>query len=385
MEVYLDNSATTQPFPEVIQAVHETFEQYYGNPSSLHRKGFETEKVLKNARRLVAEAIGAAGSELIFTSGGTEANNLAIFGVLGKLSRGNHLVASQVEHPSVLNVFKQLEQRGYQVTYLPVDGTGMVDLDELRASLEYHPVLVSIMLVNNEIGTIQPLAAISRILDTHKNKPLLHVDAVQAFGKVPFDVRKLNIDLLALSGHKFHGPKGVGVLYIRKGIQLEPLTYGGGQEAGYRSGTENVPGIAGMGMAAALAITGINANILKLAQLKEQLAAAVVRDIETVRINSPNTGDCAPHILNISFPGIKGEILLHALEQDGIYISTGAACSSRKNTPSHVLKAVGLSEAEIASAIRFSFSIRNTETEINYVIDKLTRRVRELRRIIGRK
>jgi cysteine desulfurase len=382
MEVYLDNSATTQPFPEVIQAVRETLEQCYGNPSSLHHKGLEAEKILKNARRLVAEVIGAADTELIFTSGGTEANNLAISGALGKLKRGDHLVTSQVEHPSVLNVFKRLEQQGYQVTYLPVDHTGMVDLNELRASLEYHPVLVSIMLVNNEIGAIQPLAAVGQILGALKNKPLLHVDAVQAFGKLPCNVHKLNIDLLTLSGHKFHGPKGVGALYIRKGIQLEPLVYGGGQEAGYRSGTENVPGIAGMGVAAALATADLNTNILKLRQLKAQLAAAIARNIETVRINSLDTGDFAPHILNVSFPGVKGEVLLHALEQDGIYVSTGAACSSRKNSPSHVLKAIGLKETEIEGAIRFSFSTRNTETEIDYVSDQLTRRVRELRRVM---
>ncbi len=382
MQVYLDNSSTTQPFPEVIEAVEECFRENYGNPSSLHRKGLEAEKIIKNSRRRIAETLGAADNELIFTSGGSEANNLALFGVINKYQRGNYLVTSQIEHPSVLHAFKRMEQQGYKVTYLPVDGTGKVNLDELQTCLNSHPALVSIMMANNEIGTIQPLEAIRAIIDAQKNKPLFHVDAVQAFGKLLFNVKKLNIDLLTISGHKFHGPKGIGALYLRKGIQLEPLIYGGGQETGHRSGTENVPGIAGMGVAAAQIMRNLNSNIHKLRQLKKHLTEFITRSIENIRVNSLDTEDFAPHILSVSFPGIKAEVLLHALEQDGIYVSTGAACSSRKQSPSHVLTAIGLNKDEIEGTIRCSFSIQNTEPEINYVSERLVHHVRELRRII---
>jgi cysteine desulfurase len=383
MEVYLDNSATTKPAPEVVQAIRETWEEYFGNPSALHRKGLEAEKMLKKSRCQLAEAIGAADNEVIFTSGGTESNNLAIFGVLKKLrQRGNHLLTSKIEHPAVRNVFKELEHEGYQVTYLGVDASGRIDPDELRAGLEQKPVLVSIMLVNNETGSIQPISNIGATLTDIKPKPIFHVDAVQAFGKVPFQVRDLNVDLLSLSGHKFHGPKGTGALYIRKGIPMAPLLFGGGQEGGLRSGTENVPGIVSMGVAAELAWAHLAENAAKMINLKRQLLNYLESGIEPVRINSPDEPQFAPHILNVSFPGIKAEVLLHALEQDGIYVATGSACGSKKKTPNHVHQAIGLSEAESEGTLRFSFSIYNTETEINYVGEKLKKYVAELRRIM---
>ena len=383
MEVYLDNSATTKPAPEVVQAIRETWEQYYGNPSALHRKGLEAEKLLNRARYQLAEAIGAGDQELIFTSGGTESNNLAILGATKKLrQRGNHLVTSQIEHPAVYNVFRELEREGYQVTYLGVDASGQIDPEELRAVLEQKPVLVSIMLVNNEIGSIQPISVISNILADIKPKPIFHVDAVQAFGKLAFQVKGLKADLLSLSGHKFHGPKGTGALYIRKGIQIAPLVFGGGQEAGLRSGTENVPGIIGLGAAAALINANLTENTAKLLSLKRQLLGQILQNIAPVRINSPDHPGFAPHILSVSFPGIKGEVLLHTLEQDGIYVATGSACGSKKHTPNHVHRAVGLTESESEGTLRFSFSIYNTETEINYVGEKLKKHVTELRRMM---
>lgn len=384
MEVYLDNSATTKPAPEVIQAIRETWEDYYGNPSALHRKGLEAEKLLNKVRCQLAEAIGAADNEVIFTSGGTESNNLAILGTLKKLrQRGNHLLTSKIEHPSVRNVFKELEQEGYQVTYLGLDASGRIDLEKLQAGIEQKPVLISIMLVNNETGLIQPIADIGTMLNDIKPKPIFHVDAVQAFGKVPFKVKDLKVDLLSISGHKFHGPKGTGALYIRKGVPLAPILLGGGQERALRSGTENVPGIVGMGVAAELSRTHFTENAAKILSLKRQLLGSLESVMEPIRINSPDTPQFAPHILNVSFPGLKAEVLLHALEQDGIYVATGSACGSKKKSPNHVHQAIGLSETESEGTLRFSFSIYNTSSEIDYVGEKLKKHVAELRRMMS--
>ena len=384
MEIYLDNSASTRPAPEVVEAMREALEECYGNPSALHRKGLEAERLLKKARSQVAGAIGAADNEVIFTSGGTESNNLAILGALKKLrQRGNRLVTSNIEHPAVRNVFQELEQDGYQVTYLSVDASGQTNQDELRAALEQKPALVSIMLVNNETGSIQPISEIGSMLRDIQPKPVFHVDAVQAFGKVPIRVRDLNVDLLSISGHKFHGPKGVGALYVRKSLPLSPVLFGGGQERDLRSGTENVPGIVGMGVAAELAANHLTENAAKLLRLKRQLLRFFESGMEPFRINSPDKPAFAPHILNVSFPGIKAEVLLHTLEQDGIYVATGSACGSRKKSMNHVHQAIGLSPAESEGTLRFSFSLNNTEEEINFVGEKLQKQVTELRRIMA--
>lgn len=384
MEIYLDNSATTKPAPEVVEAMRDALEKYYGNPSALHRKGLEAEKLLKKARGQVAEAIGAADNEIIFTSGGTESNNLAILGSLKKLrQRGNRLLTSKIEHPAVRTVFTELEQTGYQVTYLSVDASGQTNRDELQAALEQKPALVSIMMVNNETGSIQPIAEIGALLSAIQPKPVFHVDAVQALGKVPIRVKDLNVDLLSISAHKFHGPKGVGGLYVRKGVPLSPILFGGGQENGLRSGTENVPGIVGLGVAAELAATHLTENAAKLLRLKQQLMSCFESGMEPYRINSPDNPCFAPHILNVSFPGIKAEVLLHALEQDGIYVATGSACGSKKKALNPVHQAIGLSMAESEGTLRFSFSIENTEEEINHVGEKLLKHVTELRRIIS--
>lgn len=383
MEVYLDNSATTKPTPEVVAAINRASSKNYGNPSSLHRKGLEAERVLSQARRGIASAIGAAPEEILFTSGGTESNNLAIIGFLKRARHLNKLIATtKIEHLSVLNVFKKLEADGFEVAFLNVDSSGIVNLDEVKAVLEKDPALLSVMMVNNETGTLQPIAEIAQLLRSSGKKTVFHVDAVQAFGKVPFHVNSLNIDLLSISGHKFHGPKGVGALFIKKGVQLEPLFFGGNQEAGLRSGTENLPAILGMNTAAEQTVKSLTEDIAKMRSLKNRLQKEIERNIPDIRINSPTEANCAPHILNVSFLGVKSEILLHALEQDGIYVSSGSACSSRKKSFSHVLQAMGRSEAELDSAIRFSFNRFNESAEIDYVVDRLQTHVAALRKTI---
>lgn len=383
MEVYLDNSATTKPTPEVIAAINRVYSDYYGNPSSLHRKGLEAERVLSQVRREMASAIGAAPEEIYFTSGGTESNNLAIMGLIKRARHLKKYVATtKIEHPSVLNVFKQLEAEGFEVAYLNVDASGILDLNEVKAVLEKEPALLSVMLVNNETGALQPIPEIGKLLRSSGKKTIFHVDAVQAFGKVPFSVNSLNVDLLTVSGHKFHGPKGVGALFVKKGIKLEPLFYGGNQETGLRSGTENLPAIAGMGAAAEQTVRSLAEDIAKMRLLKEHLQNEIERKIPDIRINSPSGANSAPHILNVSFLRVKSEILLHALEQDGIYVSSGSACSSRKKTYSHVLQAMGRSEAELDSAIRFSLNRFNESAEIDYVVERLQAQVAALRKTI---
>lgn len=383
MEVYLDNSATTKPTPEVVAAINRAYSEYYGNPSSLHRKGLEAERVLSQARRGMASAIGAAPEEILFTSGGTESNNLAIIGFLKKARHLNKYIATtKIEHPSVLNVFKKLGADGFEIAFLNVDPSGIVNLNEVKAVLEKDPALLSVMLVNNETGALQPITEIAQLLRSSGKKTIFHVDAVQAFGKVPFQANSLNIDLLSVSGHKFHGPKGVGALFVKKGVKLEPLFYGGNQEAGLRSGTENMPAIAGMSTAAEQTVKSLTEDIAKMRLLKNRLQNEIERNIPDIRINSPSEANCAPHILNVSFLGVKSEILLHALEQDGIYVSSGSACSSRKKSFSHVLQAMGRSEAELDSAIRFSFNRFNELAEIDYVADRLQTQVAALRKTI---
>ena len=382
MEVYLDNSATTRPSTQVLAEMNRVFQDLYGNPSSLHGKGLEAERALKQARRQIAAAVAAGENEIIFTSGGTEANNLALLGAAPSLRRfGNVVITTAIEHPAVKNVFTVLAQEGFEVKTLGVTGDGLIRLEELEEYLKLDPVLVSVMMVNNETGSIQPIAAIGRLLARLPRKPVFHVDAVQALGKIPVDVNECRVDLLSLSGHKINGPKGVGALYIRKGVRLRPLMYGGGQEAALRPGTENLPGIVGMAAASVEATQILPENSAKIQHLKARLAAGILENIPQTRLNGLLEDSFAPHILNISFYGIRGEVLVHALEQDGIYVSTGSACSSRKKTYSHVLTAMGLDKAALEGAIRFSFCAQNTETEIDYVLERLGFRLNQLRQI----
>ncbi len=385
MEVYFDNSATTKPDKEVVDKMVMALTVYYGNPSSLHQKGVEVEKMLKQARKQVAKAFRADTKEIIFTSGGTESNNLALYGALhAKKRQGKKLITTKVEHPSVLNVFRNMEMEGYEVSYLNVDPFGRIDIKELEDCLSEETILISIMHVNNETGTIQPISEVGRLLNRYQNKPLFHVDAIQSFGKILFTPQEIGADLISISGHKIHGPKGIGSLYVKKDCRIVPLLLGGEQEAGMRSGTENVPGIIGLGTAVELIFDDIENKIIKMRKLKNRLIDGIQTEIDDVKINGISGEGSAPHIVNISFLGIKGEVLLHMLEQDHIYVSTGSACSSKKRGQSHVLKEMGLKDEEIESAIRFSFSHHNKEEEIDYVIEKVKHHVKNLRKIMRR-
>lgn len=384
MDIYLDNGATTKPSEEVIDTMVKAMREYYGNPSSLHRKGVEIEKLIKKARKQVAKASGADEGEIYFTSGGTESNNLAILGALqGNKRKGKHIITTKIEHPSVLNVFKELEEDGYDISYLNVDKNGLIDIDEFNKELREDTILISIMYVNNEVGTIQPIEKIVKSIKNRNNKPIIHVDAIQAFGKIRINLKKLKIDLMSISGHKICGPKGIGALYIRKGTKIKSIVFGGNQELGLRSGTENVPGILGLGVAAEIAKNNIDSNIEKMRSLKNILVDGVQSSLEKIKINGAVDENSAPHILNISFEGIRGEVLLHTLEQRNIYVSTGSACSSKKKAYSHVLKEMGLTNDEMEGAIRFSFSPQNTEKQIAYTIENLKKSVEDLRKVIG--
>lgn len=388
-EVYLDNSATTRPYPEVVRAVVEAMEENYGNPSSLHRKGVEAGRAVARAREAVAASLGAAPGEIIFTGGGSEAINLALKG-LAPGRRGKHVITTAVEHPAVLNACEQLKEQGVEVSVLPVDGVGVVDPEQLRAALREDTYLVSTMYVNNEVGAVQPLGEIAAIIAAVRKAGMRlfwHVDAVQAYGKLPLRPKELGADLLSVSAHKVHGPKGVGALYTAPQNPLRPLLAGGGQEGGLRSGTENVPGITGFGAAAAVSAREAGSVAEKLWPMKKRLVEGILAGAPGAVLNGPPCREddprSAPHIANISFPGLPGEVLVHSLEEHGVFVSTGSACSSRKKPGSHVLKAMGISEDLLAGAVRFSLSPANTMEEIEYAVEKTAAVVRELRALYG--
>jgi cysteine desulfurase len=378
-DIYLDNSATTRPYPEAVEAMIEMLQTHYGNPSSLHRKGLTAEKEVDKARDRIARALGVKKTELLFTSGGTEANNLALFGAAQQyVSRGKHIITTQIEHACVFEAAEELQKRGYDVTFLPVNADGAVELEDVKRAWRDDTILVSIMYVNNETGAIQPIQKIGAFLKD-KRKTLFHVDAVQAFGKFPLKIKEAGIDLLSVSSHKIHGPKGVGALYIRDGVHLAPLFYGGGQERNVRSGTENVPGIVGFGAAAERAMREMKEASERMSGLRDLLIRELAQ-IERVRINTPAAaGLAAPHIVNASFPGVRGEVLVHALETAGIFVSTGSACSSKDKIYSRVLQVTGLPEPELEGAIRFSLSAATTEEEIRTTVQILAATVADLR------
>jgi len=385
VEVYLDNAATTKPRAEVVEAMLRSLEKEYGNPSSLHKKGVEVEKEIKRARRTLAKALGCTEQEIIFTSGGTEANNLAIRGIIDAYKRvGNHIITSTIEHKSVLGIFNLLEEQGFRVTYLEVDKKGFICTEQLKDAIKDDTVLVSLMHVNNEIGSIQPIAKVGRIIKNANNRTLFHVDGIQSFGKIKFNVKDMEVDSFSISGHKIHGPKGVGALYIKNGIRVSPLLIGGSQEMDIRSGTENVPGIYGLGEAVRLTMEEQDKNIEYLNELRNYAIDAFKNKIDGIYIISGDSDRFAPHIINISFPGVKSEIMLHSLEQDGIYVSSGSACSSRRKEYSHVLKALNIGGNLIDSSIRFSLSYINTKDEIDYAVEKTKEHFINLRDIIGR-
>ncbi|HHX01589.1 MAG TPA: cysteine desulfurase [Firmicutes bacterium] len=385
MEVYLDHSATTPADLEVLEAMAPYWHQQYGNPSSPHLLGVEAESVLTQCRRFIAQALHVNPNELCFTSGGTESNNLAILGYARAQHKPGQIITTAVEHPSVLNPISYLRANmGWQVTQLPVGSHGKIDAADLARAIRPKTSLISIMLVNNEIGSIQEMTEISKVIaeanQGRRQKIVFHVDACQAFGSVPFDITRLKIDLLSISGHKIFGPKGIGLLYIKSGIHLQPLMFGGGQEGGLRPGTENVPAIVGLAKAVQLAMDGFDAHVATLAKLRSHLLARL-RQIPGSICNSPPDG--APHIISIRFEGIRAEVLVHYLEQKGVYLSMGAACSSRKQKASHVLQAIGLSPEQASSTIRIGLSPKLTLEQIDYACDAIEASVREVRQIYG--
>ena len=369
-DIYLDNSATTRQYDEVTIFMSDVAANTYGNPSSLHKKGIEAEKLIMTARETIAASIGAETKEIFFTSGGTESNNLAIRGYLEANPRkGKHIITTQIEHPSVMEVYRRLEELGYCVDYIGVDEAGRLDLQELRDKLNQETALISLILVNNETGIIQRLEEISAIRDSINQQTVIHADAVQAYGKIAINPVKSGIGLMSMSSHKIHGPKGVGALYASKKIRLKPLFLGGGQEALLRSGTENVPGIAGFGVASKLTFERLEKNSERVHSLKNAFVEKLAESGIDHHIISP-TG-ASPYILNVAFEDVRAEVLLHHLEQKGIFVSTGSACSSHKNTRSHVLSAMDIPPQIIDGSIRFSFSGFNTLEEINITVESI--------------
>ncbi|BAS27562.1 cysteine desulfurase family protein [Limnochorda pilosa] len=384
MRAYLDHSATTPPDPEVIGAMVEAMSpEGFGNPSSLHRLGVEAERKVRRAREQVAALLEAAPDEIVFTSGGTEANNLAAQGgARARARRGRHVLVSAVEHPSVREAAGRLADEGFRVEEVPVDREGRVLPDRLAERLRDDTVLVSVMRVNNELGTVQPVEELVRVVKERCPEALFHVDAIQAAGLTRVTPRAWGCDLLSVSAHKLHGPKGVGALWIRPGVRLIPLVRGGGQERDLRPGTENVPGIVGFGRAAELALSR-RGEAPRVAQRRRRLEEGIRSRVPGVRRLGPEEEHAAPHILNLAFAGLRGEVLVHGLEAEEVYVSTGSACSSRHTGPSHVLAALGEPQEAIEGAIRFSLSPLTTEAEVDQAIDAVARTVAELRAMIG--
>lgn len=376
MEAYFDNGATTKVFPQVKDIMVEVMEEEYGNPSSMHMKGVKAEQYVKAAQEIIARSLKVEPKEIVFTSGGTESNNTALIGsAMANARRGKHIISTRIEHASVYNPLFFLEEQGYEITYLPVDEHGIVDLKALEDAIRPDTILVSVMYVNNEIGARQPIEEIGRIVKAKNKDILFHVDAIQGYGKYKIYTKRLKIDLLSVSGHKIHGPKGIGFLYIKDKTKIHPLILGGGQQKGMRSGTENVPGIAGLGKAAQLIYEDHEQKMAQICALKEYFIAQVMK-LADVKNNS---GD-APHIASISFPGVRSEVLLHALEEKGVYVSAGSACSSNKPAISGTLKAIGLTKEYYDSTLRFSFSIFNTKEEVDYAVEVLSGLLPMLRR-----
>ena len=372
MEAYLDNSATTQCSKRACELMVELLTQDYGNPSSLHMKGVEAERYIKEAKTKIAKTLKVTENEIVFTSGGTESNNLAILGsAMANKRAGMHLITTSIEHPSVGNPMAYLEEQGFTVTYLPVDKDGILSLDALREVVTEETILVSLMHVNNEIGAIEPIEEAIKIIKEKNPKTLIHVDAIQSYGKLRIYPKRMGIDLLSVSGHKIHGPKGSGFLYIREKTKIKPILFGGGQQKGVRSGTENVPAIAGLGEAAAEIYENFEENVEHLYRLKEVFAEGV-GNLEGVAINGRSGRDSAPHIVSVSFAGVRSEVLLHDLEERGIYVSAGSACSSNtKKKVSATLENMGLKKEIAESTVRFSFSVHTSMEEINYVLSEL--------------
>lgn len=376
-EIYFDNGATTRTFPEVREIMSEVMDIEYGNPSSMHRKGYQAEQYVKEAGEILARSLKVEPKEIYFTSGGTEANNMALIGAaMANKRSGKHIISTCIEHASVYNPLGFLEEEGFEVTYLPVDQRGIVDPEQLQAALRPDTILVSIMCVNNEIGAVEPVAEIGQRIKKYNPEIIFHTDCIQAYGKMKCFPKKWKVDLLSVSGHKIHGPKGVGFLYVKEGTKIKPIIWGGNQQSGMRSGTENVPGIAGLGCAARIVYTDHKEKTEHIRQVKDHFIERVMNELTEVKNNSGE----APHIASISFPGVRSEVLLHALEEKGIYVSAGSACSSNKPQISGTLKGIGLDKTHYESTLRFSFCIDNTLEEADACVEALKELLPVLRR-----
>ena len=379
-EIYLDNSATTCAYKEVGELVAKVMCEDYGNPSSMHMKGVAAEKYIKEAKERLAKILKVQEKEIYFTSGGTESDNLALIGTAVANQRaGKHLITSSIEHPAIINTMRHLEEQGFRVTFLPVDKYGRVQLDALKEALCEDTILVSIMYVNNEVGSVQPIQEAASIVKAYNKDILFHVDAVQGFGKYVIHPKKLKVDMVSVSGHKIHGPKGTGVLYIDSHVKIKPIVFGGEQQKNVRSGTENVPGIAGLGLAAKMIYENLDEKVARMRELKQHFIDGVTKIPETT-IHGLYDETSAPHIISVGFAGIRSEVLLHALEDKGIYVSSGSACSSNHPQVSGVLKGIGAKQEFLDATLRFSMSEFTTLEEIDYTLETLYNIVPMLRR-----
>lgn len=379
-EIYLDNSATTRCFPEVAQLMAKIMCEDYGNPSSMHLKGVAAEKYIREAKETIAKNLKVSEKEIFFTSGGTESDNLAIIGTaMANRRRGNHLITTMIEHPAVLQTMQYLESLGFKVTYLPVDEYGLIHLEDLERAITKETILVSIMHTNNEIGALEPVFEAGVVIKRKNPNTLFHVDAVQGYGKFKILPKKMNVDLLSVSGHKIHGPKGIGFLYVGEKVKIQPIVFGGGQQKGMRSGTENVPAIAGLAKAIEVIYASLDEDVAKMYQMKSYFISLVSK-IDGIRINGKTGTDSAPHVVSVSVRGIRSEVLLHSLEERGIYVSAGSACASNKPQTSATLKAIGVEKELLDSTIRFSFSVFTTKEEIDYTVRVMSDIIPMLRR-----
>jgi cysteine desulfurase len=379
MEAYLDNSATTRAFDEVAAVVAKTMTEEYGNASSVHHMGLVAGERVNESREIIAGTLKVDPSEILFTSGGTESDNLALIGVArANKWRGKHIITTSIEHPAISETTTYLEKEGFEITYLPVDKEGKISLDDLKAAIRQDTILVSVMFVNNEIGTIEPIEEAGKLIKALNKDTYFHVDAVQAYGKVLIRPRSMNIDLLSVSSHKIHGPKGVGFLYIKKGTKIVPVCYGGGQQKGMRSGTENVPGIVGMALAAKMCYENFEEHTEKLYELKKYLTDSLQERLKDITINGPHGREGAPHIVSLSIKGLAAETVLNMLSSKEIYVSAGSACTSNNPHVSDTLKAIGLDRNLLESTIRISMSVMTTKEEIDYLLDTLCLQVEKM-------
>lgn len=384
MEVYFDNSATTRCLPNVAALMTKIMCEDYGNPSSMHRKGVESEQYIRHAKEIIARTLKVQEKEILFTSGGTESDNLALIGTaFANFRSGNHIITTQIEHPAILETCAYLKTQGFEVTYLPVDSNGVISLVDLEKAMTSQTILVSIMHTNNEIGSVQPIAEAGALIKRINPNTVFHVDAVQGFGKFRIYPKKMNVDLLSVSAHKIHGPKGVGFLYVNEKVKVKPIMHGGGQQKGMRSGTDNVPGIAGMALAVEEIYKDFEEKTEYLYNIKERFIKGL-EHLEDVKVNGLTGKDSAPHVVSVSIGGIRSEVMLHALEDRGVYVSAGSACASNKPATSATLKAIGVEKQYLDSTLRFSFSVLTTEEEVDYTLQQMYDIIPMLRRYTRR-